>query len=204
MESISNEHLNFDIITMQEYLEREAMTGNLKNAQTGQVSFPPKNRTSWDGASGPEINKLNQWLRGTAKMVLWDPEACMAVFPKNNDPANIQELIKMKEQVDQSGGFPSFEAYVGKPFPVDSPTIDRMKENWAGRKDLCIYGEDLQAQPLVHFPVEKHEKVHYRLLVHFYAFLFFQDWKEDLWVKRFVRGKLDLASKSAHKMGVDL
>jgi hypothetical protein len=26
-----------------------------------------------------------------------------------------------------------------------------------------------------------------RLLVHFYAFLFFQDWKQDLWMKRFIR-----------------
>lgn len=26
-----------------------------------------------------------------------------------------------------------------------------------------------------------------RLLVHFYAFLFFQDWRTDLWMKRFIR-----------------
>jgi hypothetical protein len=187
MESISDEHHGFAIITMQEYLEREAMTGNLKNAQTGQVAFPPHNRTSWDGASAPEINTLNQWLRSTAKLVLWNPDDCMAVFPKTNDPANIQELIEMKQQVDQSGGFPSFEAYVGKPVPVNASPIDRMKENWAGRKDLCIYGEDLQAQPLVHFPAGKHKDFEARLLVHFYAFLFFQDWKEDLWMKRFVR-----------------
>jgi hypothetical protein len=25
------------------------------------------------------------------------------------------------------------------------------------------------------------------MLVHFYAFLFFEDWREDLWMKRYVR-----------------
>jgi hypothetical protein len=29
-----------------------------------------------------------------------------------------------------------------------------------------------------------------RLLVHFYGFLFFEDWREDLWIKRFVRDHL--------------
>jgi len=29
-----------------------------------------------------------------------------------------------------------------------------------------------------------------RLLTHFYAFLFFEDWKQDLWTKRFVRDHL--------------
>lgn len=39
-----------------------------------------------------------------------------------------------------------------------------------------------------HFPsVPTDEKMDARLLVHFYAFLFFQDWKQDLWMKRFVR-----------------
>ena len=69
------------------------------------------------------------------------------------------------------------EDYVEKPTPVDAPAIDRMKENWADRKKLCIYTNLLQQQDAIHMPTD--DKLNARLLVHFYAFLFFQDWKED-------------------------
>ena len=35
-----------------------------------------------------------------------------------------------------------------------------------------------------------------RLLTHFYTFLFLQDWKHDLWLKRFVR---DQSEKSLER-----
>jgi hypothetical protein len=110
----------------------------------------------------------------------------MAVFPASSDPSDIQALKAMKASVDDAGGFPTFEAYIGKPTPVDASAVERLKENWADRKDLCIYDEDMQDAPVVHFP---HDPLRpgFRLLVHFYAFLFFQDWRQDLWMKRFIR-----------------
>ena len=42
------EHSGIDIITMEEYLNREAMTGKLKDKNTGEVIFPPNNRTDWN------------------------------------------------------------------------------------------------------------------------------------------------------------
>ena len=47
LERIANEHVDLDILTMQEFLEREAMRGNLINKQTGAPTFPPGNRTNW-------------------------------------------------------------------------------------------------------------------------------------------------------------
>merc|ERR1712232_478594 len=54
-----------------------------------------------------------------------------------------------------------------------------------GRKDLCVYNEKMQEAPVVHFKMinENFE----RLLLPFQAFFFFEDWKQDLRVKRFVR-----------------
>ena len=189
MESISNEHAGLEIITMEEFLENEAMTGHLLDHDTGLKTFPPMgNRTNWDGASRQEIRALNHWLRTSTHVVTdWDPETCMAVFPQSTDPKDVEALKQMKISVDESGGFPKFETYIGKPNPVDAPAIERMKENWATRQRLCIYDEHMQTEPVLHFPMDHGGPFKSRLLVHFYAFLFFQDWKEDLWMKRFVR-----------------
>ena len=48
-----------------------------------------------------------------------------------------------------------------------------------------MYNEEEQKESILHF--QMNHKEHLRLLVHFYAFLFFEDWREDLWMKRFVR-----------------
>jgi len=49
-----------------------------------------------------------------------------------------------------------------------------------------VYNKRLQRAPGLHFPAEKGTK----LLTHFYAFVFFRDWRADLWSKRFVRDHL--------------
>jgi hypothetical protein len=49
LDSISNEYPCFNVITMEEFLTKEALTGNLKNEQ-GRVVLPPHGRTKWDGA----------------------------------------------------------------------------------------------------------------------------------------------------------
>jgi hypothetical protein len=186
MERISQEHVGLDIISMDEFLER-AMTGIFKDSSTGASIFPPQNRTDWNGASQPELGKLKKWLRSSSKVLLWNPEDCLAAFPKSNDPADMQELEEAKKRIEQSGGFPKYQTYIGKPTPVNASAGERMKENMAERKALCLYDQKLQNTPWVHFPVDRSEDIQSRMLVHFYAFLFFQDWKQDLWMKRFIR-----------------
>jgi hypothetical protein len=115
---------------------------------------------------------------------------CIAAFPKSNTEADTKELEALPDQILQSeGGFPHYEKYIGKPNHVDASPIERLKEMNAERKKLCVYTPEIQNKQWIHFPVgmKTADGDESRLLVHFYAFLFFQDWKQDLWMKRFVR-----------------
>merc|ERR1719491_664217 len=58
----------------------------------------------------------------------------------------------------------------------------------AGRKKLCVYDSEMQNTQVLHFMC--YHKMNARLLVHFYAFFFFENWKQQLWVNRFVRDHL--------------
>ena len=80
-------------------------------------------------------------------------------------------------------GLPDPFSLTGKPTPVTAPAIDRLRENVASREELCIYDEELQNADVVHFSTD----IGARMLIHFYGFAFFEDWKQDLWSKRFVR-----------------
>lgn len=183
MDAIHQEHVGLDILSMQQFLEREALTGRMVDPTTGKVSFPPRNITNWDGRS--DMDDLFQWLRAVSHMDIWVPEDCLAVFPASRDPKDMALLRDMEASLLQPGNpRPKFEDYIGHPVPVDATPMERMRENWAERTKLCIYDEVMQEAPFVHFPVD--HALQARLLVHFYAFLFFQNWKQDLWMKRYV------------------
>jgi GDP-fucose protein O-fucosyltransferase len=184
MDAIHNEFVGLDIIPMHEYLQKIAMNGRMVHKDTGVVSFPPFNRTQWDGRN--DIQLLFEWLRSVSHVKIWVPEECLAVFPTSHDAKNIQELLSMEQTILNDK--PMFDTYIDQPVPIDATPIERMKENWAGRKSICIYDAEMQNSAFLHFPVD--HKVDARLLVHFYAFLFFQNWKQDLWMKRYVRTRL--------------
>ena len=42
--------------------------------------------------------------------------------------------------------------------------------------------------PVVHFKADKYDGT--RLITQFYAFLWFEDWRHDVWSKRFIRDNL--------------
>lgn len=189
LDSIVEEHTGLEIITMKEFLEREALAGHFLD-ENGLTTFPPGNRTDWDGVPKTE---LHIWLRKITHMPLWEPDNCMLAIPASPDLKDVQILKDMPSAVKRAGGFPDYRTFIGKPTPVDAPTVERLKENWGenadGKKSLCIYDEEKQSARVLHFPFDpKH--LNARMLVHFYAFMFFQDWRLDLWVKRFVRDHL--------------
>lgn len=188
MERIHQEHPGLDIISMKEFLEI-VMQGTFVDPKTNKPVFPPGNRTEWDGASENDQAVLKKWLRNgiTSTVVLWDPEKCLAAFPATTDPADMDALIQTHKHIMDTGGMPKFEAYIGKPNPVNATVEERIKENAAQRRELCLYDKPLQDSRWLHLPVERQGDMENRLLVHFYAFLFFQDWKTDLWMKRFIR-----------------
>ena len=186
MNQIALEQSGLDMISTEEFLRTEGLAGHLIDQQTGRVSFPPHNRTDWNGRTDKILELLHPWLRTVAVMPKWNPDQCLAVFP---DPASTGEPFdSIVSNVQSNGGFPEIATYFDKPTAVNAPAIDRLGENRAGRDQLCMYDRTLQAAPVVHFHGKP--KLGGRLLTHFYSFLFFEDWKQDLWTKRFVRDHL--------------
>ena len=184
LESLSNEHAGLDIITTEEFLEREAMTGNLRNKTTGEVAFPPGNRTNWNGQ---DLKPYKAYMRDVIYTPLWSPGNCLAAFPASGDTKDITDLHEMLETIKKEGHIDTTK-YINNPTPVDGSPIDRMRENLAARNHLCVYDEEMQNEPVLHFMC--YHKMHVRLLTHFYSFLFFEDWKQQLWEHRFVRDHL--------------
>jgi hypothetical protein len=72
MERISEEHVGFNIITMQEFLQL-FFEGQFQNT-AGPPLFPPSNRTDWNDCSQRELNQFKSWLRESSKLLEWDPE----------------------------------------------------------------------------------------------------------------------------------
>ena len=190
-DSIRDEHSAVEIISMEEFLKREAMTGHLFNKTTGLVSFPHENRTDWNiderlkGLESP----LWKWLRTVAENPIWDFDKCVAAFPKQPGPGGVERMNRYFQQTrDQMPAPLRIKQYTGKPTPVDAPPEKRLREVISRREGVCVYDEKLQNAKVFHLMGDNDSKA--RLLVHFYLFLFFEDWRHDLWGKRFVRDHL--------------
>lgn len=186
LDSLEKEHEGLDIITMEDFLLLEASTNNLVDYSTLKPLQPPKGRTNWNGAN---LGGLWDYLRKVGHVQSdWNPNECTAAIPASKDPNDILELERIIEDINASPQKIHPQDFKGKPFPVDAPAIDRLKENMCDRTELCIYDEEMQNAPLVHFQVgTSKDNKKLRLLTHFYSFIFFQDWKQDLWAKRFIR-----------------
>ncbi len=156
------------------------MTGNLRNKTSGEVSFPPNNRTNWDGE---DPKPLKEWMREVTMTPLWKPEVCLAAFPASGDTKDIDDLHEMIKQLNENKIKTGHD-----PVAVDAKPVERMSQIIAGRRELCVYDEEMQKAPVLHFMC--YHKMRVRLLTHFYAFLFFEDWKQQAWEYRFVRDHL--------------
>jgi hypothetical protein len=183
------EHAGIDIISFQEFLEREALTGNLRDKVTGKVMFPLQNRTNWDGIDKWEKRFLKSWLRNVTTNPIWDSDTCVVVFPSKAGPEAATKINETLSQVwDHVPEHVRIGSYDGKPTPVNAPPLQRLREMIADRKSLCLYDDGMQHAKVFHLMGD--DKSGARLLVHFYAFLFFENWQHDLWTKRFVRDHL--------------
>jgi len=188
LDSIAMEHEGLNIITMEEFLVKKGITGQLKSVSSGEVLKPPNSKTKWDGAGNQ--GQLFSYLEKVGKFPPgWEPTSCVAAIPSSKDPNDVKELQSMIDDILnlKYGPIPDPGKgdFDGKPTPVDGPAVDRLREILATRKQLCIYDEELQNEQLIHFKIDHEEKA--RMLTHFYAFVYFQDWRQDLWSKRFVR-----------------
>jgi len=192
LQELAEEHAGLEIITTEQFLI-ETM-GTTVDQQTHEISFPPEeSKTSWDGDTRGIKSKLAPWIRSIANSQPdWDPSTCIAAFPKSKDPKDAQQLQQEFDEIlkEKDGLYASRNAYkefINNPTPVDASSKDRLRELTAERSKLCIYDETLQESQIIHFHGKAKTDTGGRLLVHFYAFLFFQDYQTDLWMKRFVR-----------------
>jgi hypothetical protein len=174
IEELAEENAGLDVITMEEYLQKVAMTGQLRDKTTGLVSFPPGNRTEWNGMDQKDYDVLREWLRGVTKTAEWNPGQCLPAFPQSGNHKDVEVLQQMVHEItEQNKGKKDVgDKFDGHPVPVDGSARDRLEENLAGRKQLCVYDEEMQQEHTIHF--QCNHKRHLRMLVHFYAFLFFE------------------------------
>ena len=128
LESLSDEHKGLDIISMEDFLEREAMTGNLKNRTTGVAMYPPGNRTNWDGENNKEISSLKEYLREVTLTPLWKPDKCLAAFPSAPGP-EIENLHKMRANIMAEHGRKELENQDQSAPNVLGSAQDRMQQN---------------------------------------------------------------------------
>lgn len=188
---------SLEIISMKEFLNREGLAGHLHiHAASGDNSlhFPPHNRTNWDGmllnSDGGGKMELFQWLRTVTRTVDWDCDKCIAGFPMHSETTNNLQSIfdQSMASIANKDRRTHVLSYNGHPTPVDASTDQRLLEVISSRSDLCLYDESMQQEKVITLMGDNNSKA--RMLVHFYAFLFFESWQQDLWTKRLIRDHL--------------
>lgn len=171
MESIA-EHLDgVDVITMEQFLEREAKNGMPRvSDETGEESdeilpLPRDGLTDWSGVY--KQRELFDFLRDVAYVRNMKPQKDFLVFPKDPAKSTYQDmvyLVNQEDMFDEAGEpdakiEPRFnnqvkDSFVGKPVKVSAPAPERMREFYAGRGKMHVYDKALQDAKVLHFPVD--------------------------------------------------
>lgn len=191
---------NVPIISMQDYLERIALQeGRLRDAN-GIVTFPPYNRTIWDGLLGnsgnPGIGEAElffDWVSKSMPAIDWKRDDCVITFPSDREKgiASVRQYLDLILQQDAktaNGMAGRIKEYSGHPIAVNSSTRVRFREMLGERKELCEYNETWQMAESIY--MTGHERTGSRPLIQFFGYLFFEDWQRDLQMKRFIRDNL--------------
>ncbi len=171
---------------MEDFLEREAVNGNLNSKATGAAIYPPNNQVNWNNQN---LDPLWSYISDISRSFNWSPGQCVLAFPaKDTDDQHLFSL--MADVLIEKDGrpFPDHSEFQGKPTNVDGPTIKRFREVLAGRRKICLYDSKMHAEnDVIHIKAEENEQ---RLILPFYAFLFWEDWRQQLFALRFVRDNL--------------
>eukprot|EP00986_Skeletonema_menzelii_P008974 scaffold3935_cov142-Skeletonema_menzelii.AAC.5 len=197
LDAVSGEHSGFKVITMEEFLVREAMQGKMVEYGTNTTLYPPQKRMSWGYGTPDGVKPLFEYLRKIGNTPHWSPYDCALAIPSSTEPDAVEELkTTLQSILDGSNGkhMPTLDEFNSNPTPVDAPMVERMREMISdklgkGDQKLCLYDKPRQQAKLLHLKSSDGA----RYLTHFYAFIFFADWKQDVWSKRFVRDHLRYA-----------
>lgn len=204
IDAIAAEHSHFNVISFEEYLLREAMTGKLRNRTSGEVSFPPYNRTDWSSINfanfvstrGGMSKELWEWVRSVTQPLDWSPDKCVAAIPSQHEgnaterfDGYLQDALQKdaQEYSDSLRGAPRvnrrIQRYNGRPTPVNGTTVDRLREMLGFREKMCVYTGIYDNATTLHAIGET--RTGFRLLVHWYAYVFFESWRQDVHMKRY-------------------
>ena len=187
MDYIVRSQKGLKIISTQQFLELVAMRGQLRNQKTGQIMYPPMNRTVWDMDTVRIDKQLNPYLRQVGYVPMdWNPDDCLAAFPSTPQKAN--RLQETWDTLQREQALPRYRKFIGNPAPVYASSVLRLQENWRRRTRLCLYNVTMQNELLIHFPGKR--RFGGRLLTQFYMYLFFENWRQAAWTARFVRDQL--------------
>ena len=189
--SLSAEHRGgVEIISMEDFLKTEALAGNLKNKTTGLVSFPPNNQTNWDTTERSKYSPFWPWLRDVTKMSEFSMRKCIVGIPSTPGKAGADRMLEhfIEAKATFSDDEDRIAKYTDNPTEVDASPAERMPELLFNKKGICVYDEKLQDAKVFH--IVQDSEIMDKILIHFYAFVFFEDWHDDLWTKRFVRDHL--------------
>mmetsp|Transcript_24407 Transcript_24407/g.49913 ORF Transcript_24407/g.49913 Transcript_24407/m.49913 type:complete len:307 (+) Transcript_24407:1922-2842(+) len=168
---INKVQMGLNIITMEEFLKREALSGNLKSLETGESAYPPSNRTQWDNQ---RLNPLWNYLRRVTKSFeIWEPTQCVMAFPAvGSDIRSVAALMHNILVGADGRTFPRPNDFQGAPTRVDAPPTERLREILAERRKICMYDDNMHANySVVHFKAEEDGT---RLITDFYTFLYFE------------------------------
>jgi len=146
------------VITMDEFMAREAITGHLKKP-SGEVYYPPGNKTTFIGTDRDDRNAMWEYLRNVTSAPKWKCMKDFLVIPPGPH-INVSLL-------------PNADEY------------RKRRDIFAASRTPNYYDDYWQDQFVVHF-ISK-PGLGYRLLEHFYTFIHFEDIEMDKYYKRFVR-----------------
>jgi hypothetical protein len=189
--SIQTEHLGgVEIMSMEDFLKREALAGNLRNKTTGLVSFPPDNQTNWDTTERSKYSPFWPWLRDVTKVSEFNMRKCIVGIPSTPGKAGADRMLDyfIVANATFSDDDNRIAKYMDHPTNVNAAPVERMPELLMNNKTISIYDEKLQDAKVFH--IVQDNKFTVKMLIHFYAFVFFEDWHDDLWTKRSVRDHL--------------
>ena len=187
LDSLNKENVGVNIITMEEFLRREASRGHFTRYASDEKMLPPHNETNWNAGQGRPLAELWNYLENIGyRAVDWN-NGCVGAFPSDASGNHVLEDILdgiMKHRDGRS--FPDPLDFQGRPVPLNSPPTERLREILAGRDRLCLYTKEMQDAPLIHFPSGNQD----RLFMQFYSFAFFEDFRQSAWVLRLIRDHL--------------
>jgi GDP-fucose protein O-fucosyltransferase len=184
----------FRVVTLSEFVRMEQV--RLLSMIEKESQLRDKSGTISQSSISERVwNMLRQGGGGGATILDWNCDECVAVFPTANTSAEAFQTaldnILQQDQLRYPGSprpwLDRIVSYTGRPTAVNASMQDRLAEMLAHRRKLCVYNETLQSTRYLYMP---NEFTGHRFLVHFYAFLFFDNWRDDLWIKRWVRDKL--------------